>query len=148
MFKSAAALLLSAGLLAGCVIAVPGHLYPVQGALAAQVPPPVYTLSMNGIGRSGSLSGTLATGPAKGPWAVLSGTDPAANKFSAQWDAIYGTGFFVANVLGNPYFCRATLSGAQGLELDVDFIITVPGQVNSIKGVAIDSAGNIYKLTF
>lgn len=148
MIKSVATLLASLALLAGCVIAVPGHLYPVQGALAAQVPPPVYTLTMNGIGRSGSLSGTLASGPVKGDWAVLDGTDPAANKFSAQWDAIYGPGFFVANVLGNPYFCRAALSGAQALRLDVDFIITVPGQVNSIKGVAIDSQGNIYKLTF
>jgi hypothetical protein len=148
MSKSIAAMLLSAALLGGCVIAVPGHLYPVQGALATQVPPPVYTLTMNGIGRSGSLSGTLAGGPVKGGWSVLDGTDPAANKFSAQWDAIYGPGFFVANVLGNPYFCRAALSGSQNLTLDVDFIITVPGQVNSIKGVAIDSQGNLYKLTF
>ena len=38
MLKSVAALTLCASLLSGCINMPPGHLYPVQGALAAQTP--------------------------------------------------------------------------------------------------------------
>jgi hypothetical protein len=72
---------------------------------------------LSGIG-SGTMSATLAGGQVTGSWAPVQATDPAAGKLAAQWDAVYGQGFFVANVLGNAHFCRAALSGAQGLHLD------------------------------
>jgi hypothetical protein len=147
MLKSIATVWLSTVLLSACVIAQSGHLYPVQGPLSAQTPPPVYKVTLNGVLRSGSLSAMLGGGKVSGSWSVLSPTDPAAGKLSVQWDAIYGQGFFVANVLGNPNFCRAELGGAQGQHLDVEFI-ALPGTSFGAKGVALDPQGNLYKLTF
>jgi hypothetical protein len=148
MLKAIVPVLLSVALLSGCVIAQPGHLYPVQGPLAAQNPPPVYKVSLNAVARSGSLTATLAAGKATGSWSVLLATDPTASKMAAQWDAIYGQGFFVANVLGNPNFCRAALNGAQGVHLDVEFTLNPQAQVFTAKGIATDPQGNLFKLTF
>jgi hypothetical protein len=150
MFKWIALSIASVSLLCACVGFPPGHLYPVQGPLAAQTPPPIFAASLSGFA-SGSMQATLATGQVTGTWATVATTDPAAGKLAAQWDAVYGQGFFVANVLGNTRFCRATLSGEQGLHLDADFIVFPapnPGQTVGAKGVAVDAQGNIYKMTF
>lgn len=67
---------------------------------------------------------------------------------SADWDRVYGAGFFTANVLGNPVFARAHLSCQQGTTLGIQFYLQVPGQIGTARGVAEDSKGNLYKLTF
>ena len=137
-------------LLTGCLVMVPGHLYPVQGALSAQTPAPVYQVTVSGFGNSGSISATLTGGEVcSGKWAPVQPGDPSAGKFSADWDRVYGEGFFVANVLGNSAIVRAVLAGTKGTILNVEFYALIPGKpATNVKGIAVDNSGNIYKLTF
>ena len=146
--KTPALMLLIATTLSGCMIVVPGHLYPIQGPLANQAPPPVLPMTLSGIYYSGTLSATLQGGEVcKGGWTQVRQDDPSANKMAAQWDAVYGQGFFVANVLGNPVFARATLTGTQGTTVSVEFYDPQPGNVTTVVGIAQDSKGNLYKVT-
>jgi hypothetical protein len=139
---------LPAMLLSGCLVMVPGHLYPVQGPLSLESPAPIYKFTLSGVYKSGTLSATLPDGEVcKGDWSAIAQDDPSAKQFSAQWDAVYGTGFFVANVLGNPVFAGAILTGNKGTTLNVQFYDPVPGQVNAVKGIAQDNKGNLFKLT-
>jgi hypothetical protein len=142
-----------------------GHLYPVQGPLASMVSPPIYTFSYTysgspkrDRGQEGSFSMVLSNGEAfQGPWKMIyqkpAMPDPAAaatesNAMAPSWDAVYGQGFYVAHVLGKPYFSHTNLTGNQGTILQVELYepefsgVTVVGT----KGVAKDSNGNIYKL--
>jgi hypothetical protein len=135
--------------LAACVIDVPGHLYPVQGPLATQNPAPIYTLHISGILTSGNISATLGGGEScRGTWSKIAQDDPHAAAMSADWDRVYGGGYFTANVLGNPVFARANLTCREGTTLGVQFYLQVPGQIRSARGVAEDSRDNLYKLTF
>ena len=52
-------LMWGAALVAGCVVMVPGHLYPVHGPLSAQSPLPVYGVVISGVLKSGTLKATL-----------------------------------------------------------------------------------------
>ncbi len=127
---------------------VPGHLYPIQGPLATQTPLPIYSITLSGILNSGTLSATVQNGEVcQGNWTQIKQDDPSANKMSAQWDLVYGQGFFVAHVLGNPVFARAVLTGHQGTTLNVEFYDPKPGDFTTVKGIAQDSKGNLYKLT-
>jgi hypothetical protein len=143
-----AALALSVSVLSGCLIMVPGHLYPVQGPLSTLTPAPIYTVVINGVGNSGTVSTTLGTRPLTGSWSVLRPDDPSANSMAAEWDRVYGNGFFTANVLGTPLLARGALAGKGDATLTVQFI-DVPGDALAhARGVAADNAGNVYKLTF
>jgi hypothetical protein len=149
-------LLCAVALLSGCYRN--GRLYPVQGPLAAQTTPPVYTAKMTGAFNSGNMSVTLAGGEVcKGAWGLVSraptdaGTVPAAAASSVDWpkvwDAVYGSGYYNANVLGTPLHVRSTLTGSNGTVLDVElYRRDVPGQLTEIHGVAQDNRGNIYKV--
>jgi hypothetical protein len=138
-----------ATMLGGCVVMVPGHLYPVQGSLAAQSPVPIYKVTLSGILESGTMAATLNDGEVcKGSWAAVRQDDPSASSMAVEWDSVYGGGFFVANVLGNRVFARAVLTGTKGTTLNVEFYDPTPGQVTDVKGIAKDNAGNIFKLTF
>lgn len=137
--------------LCGCVSVPQANLYPVQGPLAAQKPPPIYPVSVSATPSviSATLGGTVVTGP----WAAVAQQDTSAGQLSAQWDAVYGQGFFVANVLGNQHFNHATLSGPGGASLTAEFLFSVrldPStnvSTAAVKGVAVDNQGNVYKLT-
>jgi len=138
-----------ATVLAGCIGMVPGHLYPVQGSLAAQTPVPIYKVTLSGVLESGTMSATLQDGEVcKGSWAPVHQNDPSAGTMSVEWDSVYGAGFFVANVLGNRVFARATLTGTRGTTLNVEFYDPTPGQITNVKGIAKDNKGNLFKLTF
>jgi len=142
-------LLLGSAALAGCLVMVPGHLYPVQGALAAQNPVPVYKVTISGVLSSGTMSATLQDGEAcSGGWAPIKQNDPSARKFSGEWDRVYGEGFFVANILGNPVVARAVLTGSKGTVLTAEFYAPAPGTMIGVKGIALDGGGNLFKLTF
>jgi hypothetical protein len=104
-------LALSVSVLSGCLIMVPGHLYPVQGPLSTLPPAPIYAVVINGVGNSGTVSTTLGTRPLTGSWSVLRPDDPSANSMAAEWDRVYGNGFFTANVLGTPLLARGALAG-------------------------------------
>jgi hypothetical protein len=139
----------------GCVVigppAVPGHLYPIQGPLSTQTPAPITAVSL--LHDPGSDTGTLLAYPSEGE--VCQGTltpvmqsDTSADNMSAEWDLVYGQGFFVANVLGTPFFFRAVLDGNQGTRFNVQIYNSGPRHINAFKGVATDNKGNTFKLTF
>lgn len=145
---SYAPLVLAVMLLSGCVIMVPGHLYPVQGPLASADPPPIYSLTMNGVYNSGTLTATLPDGEkCAGDWSAISPNDPNAKQMSAAWDTVYGAGFFVAHVLGNPVVAGAVLKGNRGTTLNVELYDPKPGDIMAVEGVATDNNGNLFKLT-
>jgi hypothetical protein len=136
--------------------------YPVQGPLSTRTPPPVYVAKFSGAFSSGDLSVVLDGGEVcKGHWAQVArpntaqaATTAAAaapDNLSAEWDTVYGTGFYVANVLGTRLYARAVLTGNRGTILRVE--LYKPDRVENttigaIKGVAKDDKGNIYKVAF
>jgi hypothetical protein len=138
-------------LLSGCYRI--GRLYPVQGPLAAQTAPPIYAAKMTGAFNSGNITVTLANGEVcKGAWGLVSrvptdNATPSGVNWPKAWDAVYGGGYYTANVLGARLHVRSTLTGSKGTTLDVEmFRRDVPGQLTEIHGVAQDSGGNIYKI--
>lgn len=138
-------------LLSGCYRI--GRLYPVQGPLAAQTAPPIYAAKMTGAFNSGNITVTLANGEVcKGAWGMVSReptdtTTPSGVNWPKAWDAVYGGGYYTANVLGARLHVRSTLTGSNGATLDVEmYRRDVPGQLTEIRGVAQDNRGNIYKI--
>jgi hypothetical protein len=135
--------------LSGCVIAQPGHLYPITGPWSGQNPPAIFRVTLSGVLNSGSISAMLKDGEdCRGQWARVPQDDPSAAAMSADWDSVYGAGFFQANVLGNAAFARATLTGTRGTTLNVQFYLGTPGAMATAVGVAADNHGDIFKLTF
>ena len=151
--------LLCVPMLSGCATA---RLYPVQGPLSTQTPVPVYVAKFTGAFNSGNFSVVLADGEVcKGRWATVPRPNNAseataasaapANNLSAEWDTVYGTGFYVAHVLGARLYARADLTGSRGTILNVELYKSDKVEnatVGAIKGVAKDDKGNIYKVAF
>jgi hypothetical protein len=122
-------------MLAGCA---GGHLYPVQGPLAAKTPPPVYQVKME---NGDQINARIAGGEmCRGVWLDLVKEDPTVRDMAADWDLIYGKGYFDANVLGHIGIARSTLKCTKTGNMKVEF--------DSTKGVAQDDAGNVFRLTF
>ena len=152
-------LLLCVSTLSGCATA---RLYPVQGPLSLHTPVPIYVAKFTGAFNSGNLSVVLADGEVcKGRWATVTrpnhpsdataASAVSANNLSAEWDTVYGAGFYVAHVLGARLYARAALTGSRGTLLNVE--LYKPDRVENtavgaIKGVAKDDKGNIYKVAF
>ena len=131
-------LLLCAAVLVSISGCATGHLYPVQGPLSALTPAPVYKVKM---GNGDQISATVANGEVcNGTWLDLVQEDPTAREMAADWDLVYGKGFFLANVHGNIGIARAILTCTKGTTVNVEF--------SSTQGVAKDSNGNVFKLTF
>jgi hypothetical protein len=141
------------------------HLYPVQGPLAAQTPPPIYTGRLTGAVNSGSISVILANRQKfSGQWQAQSvralakesqaGVVPPFN-LSTEWDVVYGPGFYTAHVLGAHLFVRTTLTSEQGGTLQME-MISQPVETGdpknatppNVSGVARDDKGNVYKVAF
>jgi hypothetical protein len=159
MKRTLVLLLLGISTLSGCATA---RLYPVKGPLSSQTPAPVYVANVKGAFHSGSFTVTLADGElCKGNWEVVrrpknskesaAMSSVPANNMSAEWDTVYGPGFYVAHVLGAPLYARATLTGTKGTILDVE-MYKPNNEENTttaaIKGVAKDNKDNTYKLAF
>jgi hypothetical protein len=138
---------------------VKSYLYPVRGPLTAQKPIPVIVVDVEGafIGNqvfrtSGSIIFSLPDGESfQGQWsrdpyingdarslALLRETDIAT-----VWDAVFGEGFYVANVMGAVGHARAKITGSKGTIIQVEF---GGGLVSPHIGVALDGKGNIFKL--
>jgi hypothetical protein len=146
-----------AAILSGCILSVPGGFSPVQGPLSKQSPIPTYAATMSGL-FAGSISVTLDNGEVcKGPWAFVSDTPSATSAtagaaavapidMAADWDSVYGAGYFTAHVLGNKLYARATLTGTKGTVLHTEFSNedNTPGNT---KGVAADNKGNVFKVS-
>jgi len=140
-----------------CILSLVGcmawaRLYPVQGPMAAQTPTPVLKATLNGAFNSGSISVKLPGGEiCKGKWNVTSDPD-RSKKMASVWDAVYGDGFFQSRVLGEEY-AQADVSGSQGTTLKIAMYkpntrLAQENSPQSIRGVASDSNGNLYKMVF
>jgi hypothetical protein len=85
-----------------------------------------------------SFTGQLAKG------SFVPSTD---DELAADWDLVFGTGYFVANVLGSPYNRTATLAGSMGSTLRLELHQpTQSTRAAVVSGVAKDSHGNVFKL--
>jgi hypothetical protein len=143
-------------------------LYVVQGPLASQTPPPVFSGQINrpvfSLGSEVKLlkSWTVANGE------VLEGkctevTAAAANaktlgtpesyppqpNLAFAWDAIYGAGYFSAHVLGAKIW-QGTFKGNQGTVLQVELQQPLgPERITErFRGAAVDNKGNVYKVVW
>lgn len=128
-------LLIAAVLLSGCAT---GHLYPVQGPLSAQKPPPTYAIKME---RADLISARLGNGEVcHGTWLDIVKEDPSARDMQADWDLVYGNGYFLANVLGHPGIARSVITCEKGTKVTFEF--------DSVKGVGKDNNGNVFRIMF
>jgi len=152
------ALFSTATLLAGCIsLSVPGGFSPVQGPLSQQSQVPTYTAKMSGL-LSGTISVILANGEVcQGPWAFVSkaipdntsnsnAASPVPGDLAADWDLVYGPGFYTAHVVGNRLYARATLTGNAGTIMHVELSNESNTRGNT-KGVAQDEHGNVFKVS-
>lgn len=157
MKKRLGLVLLAVGVMSGCVARA--TLYPVQGPLASQTPVPVASARLSGAFNSGSIKVTLSDGEVfQGRWSVAPrpggpGATMPNNDMASVWDTVYGQGFYTAHVLGQKLYVQTTLTGSKGTTLKVEMYRSYGREANesapaSIRGVAKDSAGNIYKVTF
>jgi hypothetical protein len=132
-------------------------LYPVQGPLVAQAPPPVMKASFHGA-YSGSFSLVQAPGESfQGKWTdvipsfVNTKTPETPASYLPQpnlafaWDAVYGPGYFVAQILGAG-IRQAVATGNQGTVIQVE--CRYSPVTGGCTGVAVDSKGNIYKVVW
>lgn len=140
----------TATLLGGCnLIPMSGSLYPVQGPAIAQNPPPIYSIVAHGAYFDGSLNATLANNElCSGTWHQVDKNDTTAGQMSVQWDQVYGPGFFVARILGNPTLSRGALTCKQGTTLNIEFFHGEGTGLPGATGIAQDNKGNLYKVTF
>jgi hypothetical protein len=158
MKYSISPLFATVALLAGCIsLSVSGGFSPVQGPLSQQSPLPTYTAKMSGL-LSGTISVILANGDVcQGPWAFVSKTppdtksnanaaSPVPGDLAADWDLVYGPGFYTAHVVGNKLYARATLTGNTGSIIYVEMSNESNTRGNT-KGVAQDNHGNVFKVS-
>jgi hypothetical protein len=138
-------------ILCGCIsLSVKGGFSPIHGPLAEQSPLPTYSATMSGV-LSGTISVALSNGEVcTGPWAFVSRTPPAGTAtdtidLAVQWDAVYGSGYYVSHVLGNKLYARATLAGKNTvMHVELTNENNEPGHT---KGVAQDNQGNVFKVS-
>jgi hypothetical protein len=131
--------------LGGC--AITGHLYPVQGPLAGPGTLPIFNVTkQDGAFPTGAIEVQLANGnDCQGELGFVAQSDPTARQMAAEWDSVYGSGYFVANVLGRSTFARSALACTNGDRLGLEYLLL---DGNTARGVARDGAGNVFKLTF
>jgi len=162
MKRPATAVLLCASLLAGC--SATARLYPVQGPLSQQNPAPVYVAKLSGALNSGSFKVILGNGEVgTGRWSVVprpnkssdpgNSASPSSGDMATEWDTVYGQGFYTSRVLGARLHAKAEVTGNRGTVLHVEMYKPEPVRAEaqsaaSIKGVAKDDKGNIYKVAF
>ena len=162
MKKFALPVIAIALLVSGCYGAATARFYPVRGPLTQQAPAPVLVGTLTETFNSGSIKLVLENGEVcKGHWSPVprpsrteSGTTSkgTAEDMSAVWDEIYGSGFYVARVLGSRRYAAATAVGNHGTKVYVEIYEpeSEPHETDAsrIRGVAKDSIGNVYKITF
>jgi len=142
-------------MLVGCVsLSVPGAFSPVQGPLSKKPSVPSYSATMSGI-LSGTISVVVDNGEVcRGPWVFFSkaaaegrdASSPPAGNLAADWDAVYGAGYYVAHVLGNKLYARATLSCNKGTTIRTE-LSNEHNEHGQTKGVAEDNNGNVFKVS-
>ena len=150
-FRAAGMLVLF--VLTGCTVQM--RFYPVQGPLASANPSQVFLGKITGTPgtRSGGFSAVLGKGETfQGRWTMVPTGAQAANTglgtpqggISSVWDSVYGNGFYVAHVLGQRQYGRASVTGSNGTALTME--IFSPNSGGEPKAVAKDDQGNVFKV--
>lgn len=142
----------------GCELQVPAAFNPVQGPVAGQTPRPTYAgqftvllsrldgpVSVQLTNSETFTGGWQAIGPLSNPTIGPPGAAPPPD-LSADWDFIYGPGYFRAHVLGAYYYVRASLAGSAGGTAVVE-IADEHRVCGDMRGVARDSHQNVYKVS-
>lgn len=149
-----APILLFACAVSGCYMNL--RLYPVQGALATQIPSPIFAAKLTGAFNSGHMTVTLTNGEVcKGAWGAVNraptqgntGSATTTADLSSAWDAVYGQGFYTSHILGSKLHVQGVLTGTKGTVLSVElYRPDTSDGLNEVKGVARDNKGNLYKI--
>lgn len=107
------------------------HYAPRQGRFDSPdaSPVPTYTAPMSGV-RSGTISVNAV----------------AAAIMTADWDKVYGPGYYDARVLGTKLYARATLTGNEGTTMHVE-LNNEHNIPDHTEGAAEDNHGNIFKVS-
>ena len=142
------------GLLAPLILlrcATTGRFYPVQGPLSTQTPTPVLIAKVTGVLSSGTFSVTFRDGEqCTGHWSLVPRSNASAqtSEMSSVWDTVYGSGFYLSNVLGSKNYASAILTGARGTVINLEMYKPDRQERKNvpIRGVAKDNKGNIFKL--
>ena len=132
----------------GIVVPVPAsvHLYPLRGPISDQKPVPVIPATAWGTVFSTSLSIDLPDGETfEGSVIRVSPSDSADDDLASVWDSVYGSGHYLARVLGSGSHGRATLRGNRGATLVLE--VNTETKESPLEGVAKDSKGNVFKVT-
>ena len=149
--------LLSAFIISGCAATFGETLYPVQGPLAAQAPPPLITAHFAGA-NSGKFTLVQAHGESfQGKRTFVTPSfanskdpqDPAAYlpqpNLAFAWDAVYGQGYFVAQILGSR-IRHVVATGDKGTVIQVECLYA--DLHAGYNGVAVDIKGNMYNVVW
>ena len=131
-------------------------LYPVEGPLTSQTPPPVFSAQVKGIGFGAGSKAKLLKSWTVSDGEVLNGKFAKANATSMNtktpgapdsyppqpnlafaWDAVYGQGYFAAHILGKKIW-QGVFTGDKGTVLQVELL-------DDLHGAAVDNKGNVYK---
>jgi hypothetical protein len=144
-------------IVAGSAPACAETLYPVQGPLAAQAPPPIMKATFHGT-TSGNFSLVQTNGETfQAKWASVTASfvnnktpgTPASYlpqpNLAFAWDTVYGQGYFLAQVLGTRIM-QVVATGDKGTVIQVERLYGDPRA--GFNGVAVDSKGNIYKVVW
>ncbi len=132
-------------------------LYPVQGPLASQTAPavfsgqirrPMFGGALPTLLTSWTITGEVLTGKCVALKTTSMNTKtpgtsesyPPQPNLAFAWDVVYGQGYFAAHILGGKIW-QGTFTGNQGTVLQVEIL---DGQ----HGAAVDNKGNIYKVVW
>jgi len=160
--------ILTSCLALGAIPAFGQKLYPLQGPLASQTPPPVFTgqvkRPMVGLGSEAKLlkSWTVANGEVlEGRYTEVTAASantkatgapesyPPQPNLAFAWDAIFGSGYFAAHILGGKVW-QGIFKGDQGTVLQVEMREQLGPERNNdrYRGAAVDNKGNVYKVVW
>jgi len=121
------------------------YLHPVKGPIVSQYPNAAITGFSTGFS-SGSISFQLPNGEScKGAWEPIP-QNQTGSSLASYWDLVYGEGYFTKQVLGSKWRGKSKISGNQGSEFQLEFY-RATNKDAPLLGVAIDAAGNVYKVT-
>jgi len=134
-------------LMSGCYMKA--KLYPVSGPAPNVTQQPVLNASLSGILNSGSISIHMPDGKVcKGSWTRMAATSNSNNQMQPVWDSVYGSGYYLAYVVGRRLYAEGSVIGEQGNVYQVEFYKTDNVQELHLFGIAKDSSGTIYKIVF
>ena len=145
-------LCISVASLSGCFVGA--DLRPVSGPATAEWH--IRVIKPSGAFKSGTFYADLwedrvfQSDECKGRWkAATRPMPPGANDMTSVWDAVYGNGYYTAQILGAKKCARGSGSCQRGTVLDAEICQIENGKKKTTRvGVAKDNKNNIYQIVF